>query len=692
MTDTVRAADPDEVVAPEQRSRVRRVWPALAVVVGLVAVVVGWFAQPSGPVTGDVQERLVLAVPGGNVGPDAPVWVDVHATQDGLAAVQVVFATFVGTISCGLEATLFDGSTELGSTLTPCADLRDNQPSTVVTVPPLEESGGSDFRLRLELQDGSTTGPTVWTTIDDADAVVTRYDPAPHRWDRLGLVLDRIAVYAPTWGGPVGTVSLVVLGLACLTLLVLRPRWALYAVLGLVLVKGLLWSLLIPPLQGMDEGAHFGYVQYVGEEGRVPDREITRPYRPFSDSLVLTSARMGVSAIAPTDRPDYTGEARLALLDDDARVSAESDGATSAAGYPPAYYGPAALFYLASDDDTVAQVHAVRLWSVLLGLAAIALAWLFSREAVTSPWARAAIVTSVAMQPMLAHQFAIVNNDALAIVSGFGALWLGARLTRSPRHAGLMALAGAAVGLGLLAKPYAIVGVLPVAVGWVLGVVRERARGWRVLVGEPALAVAGVAATYGVWLVIAAATGIASSTTFPHNVGDDVRGPRTYLATQLDPQLVEVRRLWVAQLWGSFGWVNTPLPDGWLTAVGVFEAVLVLAVVAWAVLLVVDRGRQPEGMAQVNRLIAVCVASSLGTIAVLYAIEFAYFRSSGGTDLLQGRYALAAVPALVTLPGLLVQRFSRGRWAPTATLWCVAVFVSVLFAVAVATVVGHFSL
>ncbi|MEZ0449567.1 DUF2142 domain-containing protein [Cellulomonas sp. ICMP 17802] len=672
--------------------RLARTWPAVLVVVALVAVVLAWFAQPSGPITGAAQERLVIVAPGENVGPDSPVWVDVHATEDGLAAVQVVFATFVGTISCTLEGTLYDGSRELVTSVVPCADLRDNQPSTVVTLPPLQDSAGADYRLRMALQEGSTTGPTVWTATNGA-AVVTRYDPAPHRWDLVGTVLERVAVYAPWWGAPAGTTALVVLGIACLTLLVLRPRWALFAVLGLVLVKGLLWSLLIPPLQGMDEGAHFAYVQYVGEEHAIPDRgQADRTARPFSDSLVLTSARMGVSALAPTDRPDYTEEARRSLLEEDRRLSADSDGATTAAGYPPAYYGPAALFYLAADDDTVAQIHAVRLWSVLLGLAAIAMAWLFSREAVASPAARAAIVTSVALQPMLAHQFAIVNNDALALVSGFAALWLGARLTRSPRHAGLMALAGVAVGVGLLAKPYAIVGVLPVAVGWILGVVRERARGWRVLLGEPVLAVAGVAATYGVWLAIAAVSGISSSTTFPQVPAAGGRDLVTYLATQYDPQLVEVRRLWVTQLWGSFGWVNTPLPDGWLTVIGVFEGVLVLAIVAWLVLLVIDRGRQSDVVAQVDRLVAVCVASTVGTIAVLYGIEYAYFHASGGTELLQGRYALAIIPALVALPGLLVQRFSRGRWSPTATLWGVAALVAVLFAVSVVTVVGHFTL
>lgn len=691
MTDTARAVEADEQVVPERRGRARTLWPAAVVLVALVGVVVGWLAQPSAPVTGDVQERLVLTAPGTNVAADGPVWIDVHATQDGLAEVQVVFATFLGTISCGLEATLYDGPTAVGSGVTPCADLRDNAPSTVVTFPPQQDSGGSDYRLRLELRDGSISGPTVWTTAE-GDAVVTRYDPAAHRWDRVGLVLDRVAVYAPAWGGPVGVLSLVVLGLAFLTLLVLRPRWALWAVLGLVLVKGLLWSLLVPPLQGMDEGAHFAYVQYVGEERRVPERELEKPYRPFSDSMILTTTRMGVSALVPTDRPDYTDEARQDLLEDDARLSADSDGATSASGYPPAYYGPAALFYLAADDDTVAQIHAVRLWSVLLGLAAIALAWLFAREAVVSPRARAAIVTAVALQPMLAHQFAIVNNDGLAIVSGFAALWLGARLTRAPRHAGLMALAGVVVGVGLLAKPYAIVGVLPLAVGWVLGVVRERARGWRVLVGEPALAAAGVAATYGLWLVIAALIGLSSSTTFPQNPAAGGRDLVTYLATQYDPQLDEVRQLWVTQFWGSFGWVNTPLPEGWLTVVGVLEAVLAGAVVAWAVLLVVDRGRQSDDVRQVDRLIAVCVAASVGTIALLYGIEYAYFRASGLTDLLQGRYALAMVPALVTLPGLLVQRLSRGRWGPTATLWGVAALVTALFAVAVVTVVGHFSL
>lgn len=691
MSADVATAEP--TATPSGRRTVLRTWaPRVAVLLAVAATAVGWLAQPTGPRSGDVQERLVLTAPGPNVGPDGSVRLVVTATQDGFAAVDVVFATFLGTIDCTLQTTLRHDGDEIGTARVPCDALVDNVPTTVVTVPPQRDSAGERYEVELSLAPGSTTGPSVWDTLS-GPAVVPGYDPQPHRWDALADVVERVDRYTAPWGAPVALAATALLGLASLVLLVLRPRWGLPLLLGLVLVRGLLWASLLPPLQGMDEGAHVAYVQYLAVEGEVPERAgEARPEPPVSDSLVVTTERMGVSALNPTDRPDYTDEAVRELRETDAAAGTESSGATTAAGYPPGYYGPAALFYLAAPDDTVAQVHAIRLWSVLLGVLAAWFAWLFAGEVFRSASARAALVVAVALQPMVAHQFGVVNNDGLAIASGFGCLWIAARLTREGRAPRLMALAGVVLGLGLLAKPYAVMAALPVAAGWVLGKVAHRVRDWRSLVGEPLLAAAGVAATYGVWLVAAALAGIPGTTSFPSDPADAGRDPITYLATQWDPALTEIRGLWVAQMWGSFGWVNTPLPEACLTIVGWVLLALVAAVVGWAVLVVATwRSRSQEDV-RVDRLVVVCLASVLGGLALLYGVEYLYFRASGLTNLLQGRYALAVVPALLALPGLLTQRLSRGRLGATGATWLVAAGVAALSVAAVGVVVEHYYL
>ena len=121
-------------------------------------------------------------------------------------------------------------------------------------------------------------------------------------------------------------------------------------------------------------------------------------------AMEVATEAMHVSSHRPTDRPDYGDDAVEDLREDDAAVGTDSDPTGPAASYPPTYYGPAALFYLAAPDDTVAQVHAVRLWSALLGALAIVFAWLFAGEVLPGRrWARAGLVTAIALQPINAQ-------------------------------------------------------------------------------------------------------------------------------------------------------------------------------------------------------------------------------------------------------------------------------------------------
>ncbi|KQY47489.1 DUF2142 domain-containing protein [Cellulomonas sp. Root137] len=696
---TVRGQDDETATlpadAPERRAPLWVVVVALAV--ALVAGVLTVLAQIGGPVaaaTSEHYDRLGDPLP--QITADEPYRGEVVALDDRLEAVSLIFATYLDTIDCTLEARLTDAETgvEVGSSTLDCDDLEDNRLAEVVAVDPVEDSAGRTYDLTISLAPNSGDGPSVWTADTGEDTVITAYDPDTGAAGRVSEALDRMGVYGSFWSGPLGIIALVVFGAAAMVVLLLRPRWGLWAILALVLVRGLLWTALLPPLQGMDEGAHFSSVQFMATTGELPNRfEPGHPHTPYSASLQEASLGMNVTAIAPTDRPDYSDEAARALTEADADADTYTDGAGPAAGYPPGYYAPAVPFYLAAPDDTVDQVQAIRLWSVLLGMAAAALAWFFGREVFPrKPWAQAGLALAVALQPMVAHQFAIVNNDALVIASGFGALWIAARLTTRSRAPWLMLLAGAVVGLGLLGKPFAIAAAIPVAIGWVLGKVHGRVRDWKVLVGEPLLAAAGVALTYGAWLVLARLVGVATSNGFPTDPDAAAsRGIRTYLSTQFGSNVAEFRNIWDHQFWGNFGWVNTPLPDVVYGALWRLEILIAVAVVAWLVVLPIRRMRTPES-AQLDRLIAVCVGFIGGTLVMLYAIEYFYFAASGRTDLLQGRYALMTVPALLALPGLLTARLSRGRIGPTIPTLVLAFVVFLVHAAAVGVVLEHFYL
>ncbi|WP_432456752.1 DUF2142 domain-containing protein [Cellulomonas iranensis] len=629
--------------------------------------------------------------------PRSPWSVDLTATEDGLSQVGVVLGTWTGDADCTLTATLAEGERVLASQDKACDQLADTLLTPVVEVEPIEDSEGRTYRLSVTVSEDSLRGPAVWKTIDGTPAVVALYGET----DRPMLsvvdeVLERVAVYAPAWGSPAALVILVVLLLACVALVATRPRWGLVTLLVLVLARGLLWSVLVPPLQGMDEPAHFANVQFIAEEGRLPNWNTEdRRFGAYSPSLEVAAHAMSVSSYHPTDRPDYGPDAAEELREADAAVGTDSDGTGPAASYPPPYYAIGALFYQLAPDDTVAQVHAIRLWSTLLGVAAIVFAWLFAGEVLPGRrTARAGLVTAIALQPMLAHQFALVNNDGWVIAAGFAALWIGARLVRTARGPWWMLAAGAVAGAAALGKPFAALMVIPIALGWFLGKIRYRVRDWRVLLIEPLLAAVGVALTYGVWLVAARVLGIDTGLGFPQGAPDGPRGVLDYVRTQVSTDLAEFRQLWVDQMWGNFGWVNTPLPFGAQQVIWASYLLLAVATITWLVLLVRDRRRGvvDEEVRGIDRMVALCVLSGLGALLGMYVVEYGYFRSTGLTNLLQGRYLLMIVPALLALPPLLAERLSRRRPAAAVAAWVVAVGVLALHVTSVLVIAQKYYL
>ncbi|MBO0925301.1 DUF2142 domain-containing protein [Cellulomonas sp. zg-ZUI199] len=688
------ASDADAGAAAAPVPRRRRWWPAALGALLVVLAGVAALLQPTEAVRADVTEHIVLTEPLPAILPGEEESFSVLAQEDGLSRVDVVLATYLDSIECTLVATLEEGDEVLGTSEIPCDSLVDNAANPVVSVDPIEDSAGKTYDVTLSITPGSVVGPSVWDTRGGDAAYITRYGEEAPAVGRIGLVLDRMDDYSGPWGSPVG-VALLGLALAgAIVLLVRRPRWGLVAVVALVVVRGLLWTALIPPLQGMDEGAHFANVQFMAEEGRLPNwaTEEVR-YGPYSQSLKVASEAMNVSAHRPTDRPDYGDDAVEELRERDAEVGVGSDGTAPAASYPPAYYGPAAIAYALAPDDTVEQVHAIRLWSVALGALAIVFAWCFAGELFPGRRAPQALLTvAVALQPMLAHQFAIVNNDAWVIASGFAALWLAARLVRSARAPWVMFGAGVAAGCGALGKPFAAIVVVAVATGWLLGKVRHRVRDVRTYVVEPLLALVGVALTYGTWLVASRVLGVDPGLGFPETPDDGARDLITYLATQYDPALEEARGLWIRQYWGVFGWVNTPLPELMYTVIFWVYVAVAVALVVWVVMVVRQRGRRDEEARRLDAYILLCAVAAASAVGGMYLIEYLFFASSGRTDLLQGRYVLLAAPALLALPVLLAQRFRRAASTATVAAGVLVAGVAVLHLASIGVIAEHFYL
>lgn len=748
----------DPAKAPEP-SRRRRLAAAAAVAVGFLAVVLGLLALPGGNVVGDTTTNVAMTTVTPELEKGSPIVQPFVASEDRLAAVYVTFGTFYGEAQCDLRVTLLErapgGDVGDGSQVAThdwsCDEVADSGRFRVLQFDPLEESAGRTYDVVIErVDDGDGRGAVVWAGEPKGDALPVvidgevdpdlstmvrgEYDPQPHRWDHLDRTMDRLAAYGPSWGTPL-VFGFLVLALGALLAagpIAVRSTKAVLVLVGaLALVRGLVWSAALPAFEAMDEPAHFAYVQFLAEErefpGHVDNHEI------FSERLHGAIDVLNVDSTTPGDRPDYTEGADERAAEEVAQLDPSGGGGGPGTMYAPFYYLGAVPLYLAGGDDIFTQLALARLWSVLLGVGAALLLVRLGRQLFPdSSGAQMAFVLAGVLQPMIAHQFAIVNNDAWVILAGFAALSVGLDLTRRGRAPGLALLAGAIIGAGLLGKPFGIAVAVPLAVGWLVGKVRARQRSWRVLLGEAGLVVAGFAATFGMWSLNAARLNLRTS-----EVPDKTATGQTvreFLHAHFGDRAMPARRIWGDQLWGDFGWVRIPLPEPIPTVLVVVEVLLLLGLAVWLVVVLrewrrarrlraaavaavartatvettsavakaeggdADAAAEPTGERRretdeaalrdapipLDVRILVVGATILGIIATLYAAGWLYYMSTGANDLVQGRYALLAVPAFLAGPALVAERLSRGRVRPFA------VNVLAAFGMAAANLLGIF--
>ncbi|MFS0704161.1 DUF2142 domain-containing protein [Cellulomonas sp. 179-A 9B4 NHS] len=731
--------------------------PAVAVGVLLLFLltVLALVSRTGGTLVGDTTTNVRVTEVLPQMEPGDRVVQTVTTSNDRFASVQVTFGTYMGAADCELRVALHeddgDPVTTTGALVAEdeldCSEVLDSTPMPVLEFAPRDVPVGTPFELVVERVDtADTPGVSIWAGEPDGDAYLASvnerptdvsadvrplYDPQPRWWDHLDVVTERMAAYGPAWGGPAGfAVVLLSVGVlvACATLATRRPTAFLVLVALLALARGLVWSAAVPAFGGMDEPAHFSNVQFMAEERALPGQADNPEI--YSERLSAAQDVVNITSSAPGDRPDYTPEGEAEALEDVAAASPRGGGGGPAAAYPPPYYVIAAALYPLGGDSLFDQVSAARMASVLLGVAGAVLLVLLARRLFPErPGAQVAFALAGALHPMAAHQFAIVNNDAWVIVCGVGALLIGLELARRSRAPWLALLAGVVVGFALLGKPFGASVAVPMAVGWVIGKVRAREKGWRVLAGEAGLVALGFVATYGAWRAIAAVVDIPSQQV---PAGTSARSVREFVDAQVGPGWQAAKRMWADQLWGNFGWVRIPFPEPVPTLIGLGLIALVLGLLAWLVVVVVEQVRRrrtadvdadvrvlvharatsgdapvdvaaaeaphaadapadapaPAGAPAPRVLpgplpldvrIGVLASLVVAIVVVLYAAAWVYYASTGANDLLQGRYALLAMPAVLALPGLLLERFTRGRVSPLVANVLVAVAMGGLF-------------
>lgn len=412
---------------------------------------------------------------------------------------------------------------------------------------------------------------------------------------------------------------------------------------GLVAVAmGTTWAFLTPLFQVPDEPAHYSYVQYLGETGRMPEGSTERAVYSSQQEQVMqvlgTYTLIGRSTrrVERSD-PSVVRELRKA----DSLPRADGGGSTTSSSQPPLYYGSATIAYRASGFlGATAQVRAVRLLSVAMFAIGAMLAGLLCAELFAGvPWARSLGGLSVAVAPVPGFIAGGVSPDNLLNTLAIGltlAIVVGIRRP-SWRHA---AAVGGIAGLGVITKltfaglvPAAALAVLVIA--WRLRRATGNRAGLKSLVAG-AGAMCAPAVIYVIWATLQGRALVpvgASTPTLPPGEipAASLREHLSYAWQLFLPRLPwqtdffgfsPITETWIGGWLGRYGWLDYGA-NSWMREIGTWLVWILTALAISA--LVQHRSALRRSLAEVSCLALLAV----GLAATIALVGYDYKRTTG---------------------------------------------------------------
>ncbi len=419
-----------------------------------------------------------------------------------------------------------------------------------------------------------------------------------------------------------------------------RYRLLVGLLLGLALVRGLLYVLLTPPWQAPDEPGHFEYAWAIARRGAPPLDPTAVPAwlealpRPNQDPAVRAARprfeRELLDSLYETRFFEYRHrpppEPRLQNLDQ-IRLGRTLPGER----FSTAYVWQALFIAPGLGGSVLDQLYLARFSSVVLNLAIVTLGIATARILFPDrPWLAPAVGIVLVFWPQHTFINATVNEGPLAELGATLAVYGWARLfSRTFSLVGITAVIGGTL-LGLSAKANALflLGLHPILlVIYLAASIRPRRSATIPLALAAALLVAG-----GLWAVYR--TDLISLDRA--RVALEVVRQRLTASPEVPRRVSELPWSWVFDsYWGFFGWMHVRVSDEWyrvmygLTALGLLGWLIPRREFPWP-------GPGPTALAWLAPALAI----------LMLGLYIAFIDPS----YLQGRYLFtAAVPAALLL-------------------------------------------
>jgi hypothetical protein len=431
------------------------------------------------------------------------------------------------------------------------------------------------------------------------------------------------------------------------------------------------WSILIPPLQGPDEQAHFAYTQRLAEAGRLPNSS-EENFSP-EELTAMRDLEFGETILNPgTDAvPSRARQERL-QHDLSQPLSRNGDGSAGvASSEPPLYYALQVIPYtLGSGSNLLDRLELMRLFSALLTGLTVLFVFLFLREALpAAPWAWTVGGLCAALSPLLGFVGGSIDPDALLFAVCGAMFYCLARAFRRGYTQGTAIAIGVVVATGFLTKVN-FVGLFP---GVVVGLILLTVRASRVSRREALRCLGITCAILGVPVLLYMLRNVTSHKALLGIVSGSFQSlgqhplsfelgymwqfylPRLPGMVNDFPGITPLWNIWFRGIVGRYNWLETVFP-GW-----VYKAALIPAAAIGGLCLrelYTMRGALRERMAEFGTYLAIGV----GLMLLLAGASIGSFPTLAAGDS-EPRYFLPLLALGCALLALAARGAGR-RWGP----------------------------
>jgi hypothetical protein len=449
--------------------------------------------------------------------------------------------------------------------------------------------------------------------------------------------------------------------------ILIRPRQVLLLLLLVTLLKGWLWSVVVPIWQASDEDRHYSYAQEVVRQRTLA---VSNPQQMPEEQLLLWNLLLP-RLIFVHREPVNLSPTVLAQIDTVMhRLDSPAAHTTLVPSdlmqgfirqHPPLYYALQALVYrLWEEHSILVRIAWMRFLSVLMALGLVVCTYGAARTLWPErPWVPVAAATLVSFQPTVTLFTSVINNSALEMLCFAGLGWLAVVIARRGMNWRRGLALGVALAAGLLTRSSFLAAVPVALLLWVWDLLHARGRPhWGGWVLAAILPLALTSWWYAGFVTIGheATTDLYGRSSTPPESVPLLGYLRTYpWLTQYIPRLRE----W----WGLFGWRDTPYPEAFYV---VLEILTLGSFLGWGWLGVrIWRKRHelatmPAGITGDGLALIIGIACTLSLIAFYTALDYRMATYGDGFKM-QGRYFLAPVAAQMIALAVGWNQLSR-RW------------------------------